>query len=60
MPRPPKPESERRSEVLQLRLTKVERDTLERGASKHGEQLSEFIRSAALEKAATKPPKRST
>ena len=52
MGRPPLPESERRSEVLQLRLTKGERKDMEAGADASGEQLTEFIRGAALEKAA--------
>ena len=52
MGRPPLPESERRSEVLQLRLTKGERKDMEVGAEASGEQLTEFIRGAALEKAA--------
>lgn len=51
MVRPLLPESERRSEVLQLRLTKGERRGMEEGAAAAGEQLSEFIRSAALDKA---------
>jgi uncharacterized protein (DUF1778 family) len=51
MARPPLPESKRRSEVLQLRLTKGERADMEGGASASGEILSEFIRGAALEKA---------
>jgi len=51
MGRPPLPESERRSQVLQLRLTKGERKDMEAGADASGEQLTEFIRGAALEKA---------
>ena len=51
MARPPLPDSERRSEVLQLRLTSGERKAMEVGASTADEQLSEFIRGAALEKA---------
>ncbi|WP_425492552.1 plasmid mobilization protein [Lysobacter changpingensis] len=51
MARPPLPESERRTEVLQLRLTKGERKDLDEGAEASGEQVSEFIRTAALEKA---------
>lgn len=51
MGRPPLPDSERRSEVLQLRLTKGERKGMEDGAAVAGEQLTEFIRGAALEKA---------
>lgn len=51
MGRPPLPESERRTEVLQLRLTKGERRGMEGGAEAAGEQLTEFIRGAALEKA---------
>ncbi|MGH8074948.1 MAG: plasmid mobilization protein [Lysobacter sp.] len=51
MARPPLPDSERRSEVLQLRLTKDERKDLDAGANAAGEQTSEFIRTAALVRA---------
>lgn len=51
MARPPLPESERRTEVLQLRLTKGERKDLDEGAEASGEQVTEFIRKAALDKA---------
>lgn len=51
MGRPPLPESQRRSEVLQLRLTKDERHKMDAGASAAGEQTSEFIRTAALDRA---------
>lgn len=51
MGRPPLPEHERRTEVLQLRMTKGERADMQDGADAAGEQLSEFIRNAALEKA---------
>jgi len=51
MARPPLPDSERRTEVLQLRLTKGERKDLDEGAEATGEQVSEFIRTAALDKA---------
>lgn len=37
--------------MLQLRLTKGERRGMEGGADAAGEQLTEFIRGAALEKA---------
>jgi len=50
MARPPLPDSERRTEVLQLRLTKGERKDLDEGAVATGEQVSEFIRTAALDK----------
>lgn len=58
MARPPLPDSERRSEVLQLRLTQAERSTLDAGADATGELVSEFIRTAALERAraVTAPP----
>ncbi len=52
MARPQKPADEVRSQVLQLRLTVDERATMESGAERAGEQLSQFIRNAALEKAA--------
>lgn len=58
MVRPPKPANEVRSQVLQLRLTIDERASLEAGAERAGEQLSQFIRNAALEKAASVAPKR--
>lgn len=51
MTRPPLPESKRRSEVFQLRLTKGERKELDEGAAAAEEPLSEFIRGASLEKA---------
>jgi len=51
MVRPKKPADEVRSQVLQLRLTAVERAAMERGAEAAGEQLSEFIRRAAMERA---------
>lgn len=51
MARPPLPDSERRTEVLQLRLTKGERKDLDDGAEATGEPVSEFIRAAALDKA---------
>lgn len=60
MVRPLKPAEERRSYVLQVRWTEDERGRLENGAARAGEQLTEFIRSAALEKAdklSTKPRK---
>jgi hypothetical protein len=62
MTRPPLPESKRRSEVFQLRLTKGERTELDEGAAAVEEPLSEFIRTAALDKAKrakkkTPPPK---
>jgi uncharacterized protein (DUF1778 family) len=53
MVRPKKPADEVRSQVLQLRLTVGEREAMERGAEAAGEQLSEFIRRAAMERART-------
>lgn len=58
MVRPPKSANEVRSQVLQLRLTIDERASMEAGAEQAGEQLSQFIRHAALEKAASVAPKR--
>jgi len=52
MVRPPKPADEVRSQVLQLRLTVDERAAMEAGAERAGQKLSDFIRRAALEKAA--------
>lgn len=51
MGRPPLPDSQRRTEVLQLRLTKDERSTMDAGADAAGEIVSEFIRNAALDRA---------
>lgn len=51
MVRPNKPADEVRSQVLQLRLTVGEREAMERGADAAGEKLSEFIRTAAMERA---------
>ena len=51
MARPPKPESERRTEVLQLRLTKGERKELDEGAEATSAEVTTFIRTAALDKA---------
>jgi uncharacterized protein (DUF1778 family) len=51
MARPALPESERRSEIVQTRVTKEERKQLEVGAKAADEQVAEFIRGAALEKA---------
>jgi uncharacterized protein (DUF1778 family) len=48
MVRPKLPADERRSEVLQIRLTKSERASMEAGAKRAGIGLSEFIRDAAL------------
>jgi len=50
MVRPKKPADEVRSQVLQLRLTVGEREAMEKGAEAVGEQLSEFIRRAALDR----------
>ena len=51
MARPPLPDAKKRSEVLQVRLTKGERKTLDEGADIYGEPVSEFVRTAALDKA---------
>lgn len=51
MARPALPESERRSEIVQTRVTKGERKQIEAGAKAADEQVAEFIRGAALEKA---------
>ncbi|MFP7721405.1 plasmid mobilization protein [Lysobacter sp. A3-1-A15] len=51
MGRPPLPDSERRSEVLQLRLTTGERKALDDGAQAVDQSTSDFIRTAALDKA---------
>lgn len=52
MARPPKPADEVHSQVLQLRLTAAERAAMEAGAERAGKRLTQFIREAALEKAA--------
>jgi len=51
MVRPKKPVDDVRSQVFQLRLTAAEREAMERGAEAAAEQLSEFIRRAAMERA---------
>ena len=51
MARPPLPDEERRSEVLQLRLTKAERELLDAGAEAAEMLLTEFIRETALNRA---------
>ena len=51
MARPPLPESERRSEIVQTRVTKDERQRIEAGAQVAEEQVAEFVRGAALDKA---------
>jgi uncharacterized protein (DUF1778 family) len=51
MARPKLPDEERRSEVIQLRLTKDERQMLDEAAESLGVLLTELIRSAALAKA---------
>lgn len=58
MARPRKTADEVRSQVLQLRLTAGERMAMEEAAAKAGESLSEFIRRAALERAAKASPKK--
>lgn len=45
------PASERRTEVLQLRLTRDERASMEAGAEAAGQVLSDFIRTSALDRA---------
>lgn len=57
MVRPPKPADEVRSQVLQLRLTIGERAAMESGAERAGEQLTQFIRKAALDRAKKGDPK---
>lgn len=62
MARPPLPESERRSHVIQTRVTTDERKLVEDGADAVGTTPAEFLRDAALEKAAktlAKPKRRS-
>jgi uncharacterized protein (DUF1778 family) len=51
MARPPLPESERRSHVLQTRVTTQERELVEKGAEAAGSTPAEFLREAALEQA---------
>lgn len=51
MARPPLSEARRRSEVFQLRLTKGERELLDRAVEVSEFPLSELIRDAALAKA---------
>lgn len=58
MARPPLPDSERRSHVIQTRVTADEKSLVEGGAEAVGATPAEFLRDAALEKAAkalTKP-----
>lgn len=60
MARPPLPESERRSHILQTRVTSDEKSLVEEGAEAVGATPAEFLRDAALEKAtkALAKPKR--
>lgn len=63
MARPPIPADERRDYIYKLRLNKGERTRLDAGAAAAEQPLSEFIRGAALDKAAKlvtarKKPKR--
>lgn len=51
MVRPKLPDSKRRSEVFQLRLTVAQREALDQAAEALQETLSDFIRGAALAKA---------
>lgn len=55
MVRPKLPESERKTEVLQIRLTKAERRFLDKGAKRAGLSITEFIRLHALAAAALSP-----
>lgn len=60
-PRPPKHPEHKKSEYLQLRMTKAERACMQAGAKVAGQPLSKFIRTAAMEKATlltAKPPAR--
>lgn len=57
MVRPKLPDTERRSEVLQIRLTKQERELLDRAAADRGVLVTDLIRDAALRRAKA-PPKR--
>lgn len=52
MARPPLPESERRSQVLQLRLTKAEREFLDEAAEALGVTITDLIRDSAMREAA--------
>ena len=49
--RPPLPDSERRSQILQARVTSAERETIEAGAEAAGETPAEFLRESALDRA---------
>lgn len=51
MARPPLPEAERRSHVIQTRVTTEERKLVEAGAEAAGATPAEFLRDAALERA---------
>jgi uncharacterized protein (DUF1778 family) len=48
MSRPKIADSDRRTEVLQIRLTKHEKSTLEQAAKQAGSSVTELMRSAAL------------
>lgn len=49
--RPPLPASERRSHILQTRVTSAERELVEAGAQAEGATPAEFLREAALDRA---------
>lgn len=51
MPRPSLPADERRTEVLQVRLSKTEKSELEAGAAALGVSAGALMRDAGLEKA---------
>lgn len=51
MPRPSLPVEERRTEVLQVRLSKAEKSELEAGAAALGVSAGALMREAGLEKA---------
>ena len=55
MGRPPKPDTERLSEVLNFRVTKREADSLYRVAIRHGQPLPAVLR-AVLRRYLTAPP----
>jgi uncharacterized protein (DUF1778 family) len=48
MGRPPKPEDERKANVLRIRLTKEDRQALDRAASSQGQETSTWARDALL------------
>lgn len=48
MARPPKPEGERRSEVLRMRVTVAEKAAMEKAAAAKGADFSEWARVTLL------------